>query len=471
MIDVARALLAGAIELLAGVEGADDAPEPEARLLPSGDPLPVAIRDVEPCELGVLEAAAAICQGKISPLELVDACLTRIHETDHVIGAFVRLAEDAARAQAGVADGAWPSGPLYGIPFGVKDLIDTNGLATERGSAVYAGRMAPWDATVVARIRAAGGILVGKTATHEIAAGVSTPHSRNPWNPARMTSGSSGGSAAALAARQVPAALGTDTGGSLRLPSAFCGTTAIRPTHGLVPRDGVMALAPSFDTVGPMARSAADCWLLLQVLLGEQEPLRRIDTGVVRLGVVEHPDIADALKRMRALGVQIEPVELPSLEITGAVASVLQFAEGAAQFRDHQGGFAADIETFLEVGRAVPVTDFLHAQRVRAAIKREYATLFERVDAILMPTVPVPELPHGAEHIDGLPLVAVLMAFTVPAGVAGLPAIAFPCGFSASGMPLGAQLVGPPRTEQRLASLAAAYQDITDWHLRTPPAF
>ncbi|TWP45296.1 amidase [Lentzea tibetensis] len=470
-LEWALPFLTGSAEVIAGVAGADDAPAPQLRKLPFSSPLPVEVPDVaQPHELGALEAAQAIREGKLSPQELLESCLARIAATDEVIGAFVRRSDEAARAQAGVAEAAWPAGPLHGIPFAVKDLIDTNGLATEWGSPVFAGRTAPWDAVVVARLRAAGGILVGKTATHEIAYGVSTPHTRNPWNPDRMASGSSGGSAAALAARQVPAALGTDTGGSLRLPSAFCGTTAIRPTHGLVPREGVMTLAPTFDAVGPMARTARDCWMLLQVLLGGTAALRSLSPEHVRIGVVEHPHTTNVVETFKDLGARVEPVELPSLEVTAAAATVLVFAEAAAEFRD-QGPFADDIQAFLDIGRVVPITDFLHAQRVRAAIKREYAALFERVDVLLTPTSPVTDLPHGISEVDGVPLVPVLTPFTFPASLAGLPAVAFPCGFSESGMPVGAQLMGPPRSEHALASLADTYQRVTEWHTRIPPSF
>jgi aspartyl-tRNA(Asn)/glutamyl-tRNA(Gln) amidotransferase subunit A len=465
---------------IADIEGIGDDEVPDLRLgrdLPLRQEVPATPGTItRPEDLGVIEAAMAIRGGELSPVELLESCLAAIERTDGRIGAFVRLTDDAARKQAQLAGAGPATGVLHGIPFAAKDLIDTVNAATEYGSPAFAGRMPRWDATVLTRVRSAGGILVGKTATHEIAYGVSTPQVRNPWNPDRMTSGSSGGSAAALAARQVPMALGTDTGGSLRLPSAFCGTTAIKPTFGLVPRSGVMLLASSFDTVGPMARSARDCWLLLQVLTrtAPAEPVVvSVDPGRVRIGVA---DVATPYQRavaevLRGSSAQIIDITLPSPDIVQATATVLAFAEAAARFRAHvlRGEpFAQDIQSVLEAGLTVPVADFLHAQRVRAVIRRDYADLFNRVDLILLPTSPISDLPHGISEWKGVPLIPLLTPFTLPASLTGLPAIAFPCGFTDSGMPVGAQLIGPARSEALLAAVTDAYQQATDWHTRKP---
>lgn len=420
----------------------------------------------EPRDLGVVEAALAIRRGELSAAELLGSCLATIDQTEPVIHAFVRRTTDTPPVD----------GVLHGIPYAAKDLVDTAGVACEYGSAVFLGRVPSTDATVVTRIRAAGGVLVGKTATHEIAYGMSTPHARNPWDPSKMTSGSSGGSAAALAARQVPMALGTDTGGSLRVPSAFCGTTAIKPTHGLVPSTGVMSLAPSFDVVGPMARTARDCWLLLRVLTGQApaEPDSPVvDLRHVRVGVTDAvtPDQLAVAETLRELGAQLVDVRLPPMEAAQAVGSVLAFAESSAQFREHLAGgarFTEDVQSLLEAGLTVPVADFLHAQRARAAIRLAYAGLFDQADVLLLPTTPVTDLPHGVSEVDGVPLIPVLTRFTFVANLTGLPAIAFPCGFAPSGMPVGAQLLGPARAEALLAAIAGAYQDVTGWASRTP---
>lgn len=475
----ATPFITGAVAAISGADGISDDEVPT--VAPNDIPLRHQVPDgsaaaTQPNDLGVVEAALAIRRGELSPVELLESCLATIERAEPVVGAFVRLTEDAARAQARLAEAGPATGVLHGIPFAAKDLLDTGNVATEYGSAVFAGRMPRWDATAIARIRAVGGILVGKTATHEIAYGMSTPQVRNPWDPTKMASGSSGGSAAALAARQVPMALGTDTGGSLRVPSAFCGTTAIRPTFGLVPRSGAMLLAPSFDTVGPMARSARDCLLLLQVLTNAAPPEPEsvaVDLRYVRIGIadVSTPDQAAVAETLRELGAQIVAVQLPSLEITQAAGSVLAFAEAAAQFRERVAGgarFGEDIQSLLEAGLTVPVADFLHAGRVRAAIRRDYADLFGRVDLILLPTSPVTDLPHGISEQDGTPLIPLLTPFCFPASVTGLPAIAFPCGFTASGMPIGAQLLGPARTEPLLTAVTDAYQQVTGWHARKP---
>lgn len=260
--------------------------------------------------------------------------------------------------------------------------------------------------------------------------------------------------------------------------ATVCGTTAIKPTHGLVPRSGVMALAPSFDVIGPMARTARDCWLLLRVLTNAAppEPVSvAVDLRAVRVGVaadITTPHQVAVADTLRGLGAEVVEVTLPSVELTQAAASVLAFAEASAEFREHlaRGArFAEDIQSLLEVGLTVPVADFLHAGRVRAAIRHDYAELFGRVDAILLPTCPVTDLPHGITEHDGVPLIPVLTPFTFPANLTGLPAIAFPCGFTPAGLPVGAQLMGPAGTESLLAAVAGAYQQVTDWHTRKPP--
>jgi aspartyl-tRNA(Asn)/glutamyl-tRNA(Gln) amidotransferase subunit A len=441
--------------------------------------------------LGLLDAALAIHAAELSPVELVESCLERIAAIEPAVHAFARVTAREARQAATAAARIRPTGPLHGVPIGVKDLLDTAGVATEGGSAVFAGRVPERDATVVRRVRQAGGILVGKTHTHEIAYGVSTPQSRNPWHLERMTSGSSGGSAAALAAREVPMALGTDTGGSLRLPAAFCGVSAIRPTFGALPGDGVMSLAWSFDTAGPMARSARDCLLLLRVLDGTAPA----DPGAVRdrltgpgllagLSVgIPDPDylapatpevleavlgVADLLQRHGARPVRVTP---PTLALTSRLGAVAAFCESAAIYRDQvrdRESFSPDVQAYLEAGLIVPGADYLDAQRARQLVNRAYAELLREVDVLLSPVTPVPELPHGATELDGVPLLPAMTPFTLPSSVTGLPSLAFPCGFSAAGMPIGAQLMGPAFSETRLAAVVDAYQQLTDWHVRQP---
>jgi aspartyl-tRNA(Asn)/glutamyl-tRNA(Gln) amidotransferase subunit A len=225
-----------------------------------------------------------------------------------------------------------------------------------------------------------------------------------------------------------------------------------------------------------MTRSAGDCWLLLKVLTHAAPPKPvsiTVALNLLRIGVADcaMPAQRAVAATLRTLGAEIIEVELPSLQVTQAAGSVLAFAEASARFREHvqrDAPFAKDIRSLLEVGLAVPVADFMHAGRVRAAIRRDYAELFGRVDAILLPTSPISELPHGIDQVDGTPLIPLLTPFTFPASLTGLPAIAFPCGFSRSGMPVGAQLMGPANTESLLAAVVDAYQHATDWHTRKP---
>jgi aspartyl-tRNA(Asn)/glutamyl-tRNA(Gln) amidotransferase subunit A len=419
-------------------------------------------------------------------LELVDSCLSRIEATEPTVHAFVSVAADQARARAAALTGR-PSALLHGVPVGVKDLIDVAGTVTAAGTTVFT-KPADADAAVVTRVTDAGGIVIGKTATHEIAYGVSTPQTHNPWDPTKMTSGSSGGSAAALAAGNVAAALGTDTGGSLRLPSAFCGTTAIKPTFGLVPMDGVRPLAWSHDVVGPMARDARDALLLLRVLTGSTigDPLHALgkmwSVAGLRVGVPTDaflgPARADVLAAMDSvadvladLGATIVPVTPPAPELFGAVSSVMVFREAAEIYREHVAGepFSHDIQAFLEAGQDARPEDYVMAQRVRRRLIQQLTALLNTVDVLLTPSSPVPDLPHDTQSVDDVPLLALLTAFMFPASLTGLPAIAFPAGATDAGMPIGAQLIGPAHGETLLAGVADAYQSATTWHLRRPP--
>ena len=444
----------------------------------------VAADAVEPWQLGLVDAACAIHDGALTPLELVESCLGRIAATEPAVHAFVSVAEDA-RANAAALTGR-PETVLHGVPVGVKDLIDVAGTVTVAGTTVFT-EPASADATVVSRIRGAGGIVLGKTHTHEIAYGVSTPQTRNPWDTSKMTSGSSGGSAAALAAGQVAAALGTDTGGSLRLPSSFCGTTAIKPTFGLIPTDGVRPLAWSHDVVGPMARDARDALLLLRVLTGtfRGDPLLALgqlpSVAGLRVGVptdafltAAQPDVLAAMDGvadvLADLGATVVPVTPPAPELFGAVSSVLIFREAAEIYREHLAGepFSHDVQAFLEAGQHAREDDYVMAMRVRRRLIQQFTALFTTVDVLLTPSSPVPDLPHGTESVDGVPLIPVLTPFMFPASLTGLPAIAFPAGATDAGMPIGAQLIGPAHAETLLAGVAAAYQQSTPWHLRRP---
>lgn len=451
---------------------------------------------MNPNELNLTEAAGQIRSGDLSASELVESCLDRIAGAEPTVGAFARLAADSARAEARRLDGRASTGPLHGLPIALKDLVFTAGMNTEANCAALAGFCPQADAPVVARLKAAGAIIIGKTNTHELAYGVSCPASRNPWNPRRMTGGSSGGSAAALAARMVPGAIGTDTGGSVRIPSSCCGTTAIKTTAGLVPRDGVHLISLTYDTVGPMARTAADCALLLEAISGPSAgdpysvalaPDRHTEVSAVRLGVPGagffagidvDPEVMEvmetAVDSLTALVGSTGPVEVPNTADHIQAGSAIVFAESAYLLRaireERPDDIGAEPRGIMDMGAALSAPELAEAHDVRRRFRQRYLEVFSRqeVDAIIAPVLPAQTLEHGAETFNGLPLIPALTQFCFPVNGAGLPAIALPGGFASDGLPIGFQLIGPPGADLLLARIGERYQAVTDWHHRSP---
>jgi aspartyl-tRNA(Asn)/glutamyl-tRNA(Gln) amidotransferase subunit A len=443
-------------------------------------------------ELSLAEAADAIRDGKLSPVDLVEDCLRRIALVEPAISAFATITAEAARAEAKRAADAEPHGPLHGVPVAVKDLIDTAGVATEGGCAAFAGRIPTADATVVSRLKTAGAIVVGKTHTHEVAYGLSTPQSRNPWDTSRMTGGSSGGSAAALAAREIPGALGSDTGGSVRNPAAYCGVTGLKTTFGLVPKDRTIVLSWSYDTIGPMARSARDCAILLQVIAGRtpEDPASvdaaldpAFDFAGLRVGIAENwfSDGVDAevlelveagVRELAAIGQGMRPVRLPNIGQHAGAGTAVVFAEASqyhrTRMREAPHLFTEETRGYLEAGTLVPAVDYIAAQQARRLLRAEFEEAFGTVDVIATPVTPCVAPPHGATDIEGVPLIPATTPFTFPVNGVGLPAIALPCGFSRAGLPVGMQLVGPAFSDLRLTTIGDAFQQLTNWHLRAP---
>ncbi len=446
--------------------------------------------------MSLTEAAAAVRARSVTSVQLVEAALARIDATDAAIAAFASVQADQALAAAAKLDASEPIGPLHGVPIAVKDLFFTEGVPTEANCDALTGFTPDRDASVVGRLRAAGAVIVGKTNTHELAYGVSCPASRNPWDTARMTGGSSGGSAAALAARQVFGALGTDTGGSVRIPSNYCGTTGIKTTRGAVPRDGVHLISWTYDTVGPMARSAMDCGVLLDVIAGyspldpfsAKTPLARaaVPSGLV-LGVPDESffegfvtDVEVRAVAERAIGVLelllqgLEEVRVPNTEAHFESGATIVFAESAAlleELRDEKGALIGDeAAAIMADGAAIPGTAFAQAQAARMTVERDYLNVFDDqgVDLIIAPVNPNQVLPHGVETIDDVPLIPSTTQFTFPVNGVGLPSIALPGGFASDGLPIGFQLIGRPFSERTLAAVGAQFQAATDHHLRVP---
>ena len=479
-------------------------------------------------QLSVAEASSRLARREISSAELTDACLERIAAVDGRLSAYITVTADAARAQAAAADrriAAGNAAPLTGIPMQVKDLLCTNGVPTTCASRMLAEYVPVYDATAVARLRAQDVVLLGKGNLDEFGMGSSTENSaffptRNPWDTARVPGGSSGGSAAAVAAGAAPFALGTDTGGSIRQPAAFCGVTGLKPTYGRVSRYGLVAYASSLDQIGPLARDAADCALILQAVAGRDPrdatslpdavPNYAADLTAnisgLRLGIPQEyfgagmdagvrAAVTAAIDRLAALGAEIRAVSLPTTEFALACYYIIAPSECSANLArydgvkygySHQGegdlwqamertrqhGFGAEVKRRIMLGAFALSSGYYDAyyrkaQQVRTLIRQDFARVFAEVDALAAPVTPVPAFPIGERADDPLRMYLVDI-YTLPANIAGLPAMSVPCGFAA-GLPVGLQLIGPHLAEPTLLNLAHAYQQVTGWHRERPP--
>ncbi|WP_369051950.1 amidase [Kineococcus terrestris] len=450
---------------------------------------------VGPADL--VDVAADIAAGRTTSRAVVEACLDRAREWAGA-GAFTHVfAQDAVRAAEGMdllLAAGHRLGPLHGVPVAVKDNIAVAGRPTAAGSAVLAGEVPAEDAPVVRALRSAGAVVVGHTAMHEFAWGGTSdnPHTgtvRNPWDLTRTPAGSSGGSGVAVAVGACWAALGTDTGGSIRLPSAVNGVTGLRPTTGSIAVDGIVPLAWSMDTVGPMARSARDCAVLTAVLTGSA-PSARLHDGVdgLRLGVVdgyslEHVQapvaagVTGLLDALRGLGALVRAVGLPDVEGNLSAQLTVEAAEPSAYhhrwLRERPGDYGRDVRVLLEAGARLPATSYLQAQRYRAVLREQLLRALEDVDVVVTPTLPFTATPVGATHVEvepgrPEPLLGAFMRFTGLPSLTGAPALSVPCGTDADGLPVGAQLIARPGGEDVLFRTAAAFQAVTGHHLRRP---
>lgn len=463
------------------------------------------------------ELAPLIARHKVSPVELVRMLLGRIERLNPQLNAYLTLTAEQALAEArrmekelfGSRGLRRRRGPLHGIPISLKDNIWTRGVRTTAGSKVLRDFLPSDDATVVRRLRRAGAILLGKTNLHEFAYGVTTnnPHfgaTRNPWDTARIPGGSSGGSAAAVAAGLCFASLGSDTGGSIRIPAALCGIVGLKPSFGRVSCHGVVPLCPSFDHVGPLARTVADVAILLGAIAGRDErdettlrvpvpdyraalgkPPRKFRLGRPRHYFWEKLDpevrrVAEAAARsFEPLGGVIEEVSLPHLagsvepSIQIALAEARHFHESAGYFPARAADYGEEVRKRLEAGAEVRAVDYLKALEARKALRADFEAAFTHVDAILSPTVPVAAPRIGEERVgSGSEEEAVrsaLLRLNRPANLTGLPAISVPCGFTRAGLPVGLQLIGRGLDETTLLRIACAYERATEWHKRHPP--
>ena len=476
------------------------------------------------------ELAAGLAAREFSSAELTQAYLARIAARGPALNAFVTVAHESALADAQAADHALKrgdGGALTGLPLVHKDIFCTAGLRTTCGSRMLDQFVAPYDATVVAKLKDAGTVLLGKTNMDEFAMGSSSETSyygavKNPWNLALVPGGSSGGSAAAVAARLSPVATGTDTGGSIRQPAALCGVTGLKPTYGRVSRYGMIAFASSLDQAGVIATSAADVALLLKAMAGfDPRDSTSVDTPVpdypallgesiagLRIGIVKEffdkgldadnaRRIEEAISLYTRLGATLQEVSLPNLPLSVPTYYVVapaecssnlarfdgvRFGHRCAKPRDLQDlyrrsrgeGFGAEVKRRIMTGTYVLSAGYydayyLKAQRVRQLIAKDFADAFSQVELLVAPTTPTPAFPIGAKMAD--PITMYLNdIYTIGANLAGLPAISIPCGF-VQGLPVGLQLVGPHFAEERILNAAHAYQLESAWHREIPQGY
>jgi aspartyl-tRNA(Asn)/glutamyl-tRNA(Gln) amidotransferase subunit A len=438
--------------------------------------------------LGARELLDAFRARRLSPVEVFDAHAARIAEVDGELGAFralclERAAEEACHAEHAYRDGGRPR-PLEGLPFAAKDIFDTAGVPTGYGSAMFAGHVPAADAAAVACLRAAGAILVGKTATHEFAWGITSVNAqvgtpRNPVDPRRVAGGSSGGSAVALGSHQVPFALGSDTGGSVRIPSSFCGTAGLKPTFQAIPRDGVWPLAASLDHVGAMARTASDLVPWLAELSGPPSappaPAESARVGLcpdlhlVALATDVQAVFDDAVTALGNVAAEVSTVAFPGADRIHPTFVTIQGTEAvishrrAGLFPARAAEYGDDVRGRLEAASSITLEQYADAVAARLTLERRCAALFEHVDLVITPiTAAAPSLIEDPDEVDHLgrrmPLRDCVLPYTVPQDLFGLPACAVPAGRDASGLPVGVQLWGPRGTDGLVVQVAAALE-------------
>ena len=476
------------------------------------------------CDLSASEIADQIARREVSAVEVTRAFLDRIKTHDGKLGCYLSVDEKGALAQAAEVDDGKRTGPLAGVPVALKDIFVTRGLETTCGSKILKGWVPPYEGTPSRKLAEAGAVLLGKLNMDEFAMGSSNENSalgpvRNPWALDHVPGGSSGGSAAAVAAGLCAAALGTDTGGSIRQPASLCGIVGLKPTYGRVSRYGVVAFASSLDQVGPMCRTAEDAALVLQAIAGhdpadstsipDAPPRYRdfLDRGIdgLRIGIpkeyftsgidpeVEHA-VRAAIRELETHGAKTVEISLPHTDYGIAAYYIIATAEASSNLARYDGvrfglrapaktlsemylrtraeGFGPEVKRRIMLGTYVLRAGYYEAyygkaQKVRTLLRQDFARAFEQCDVIVTPTSPTPGFKLGERTDDPLQMY-LADVFTVACNLAGLPGMSIPCGF-AGRLPIGLQLLGPPLGEPQLFRVAGAYQLRTDWHKRRPP--
>lgn len=489
----------------------------------------------ELCHSTICDLSRLLDRGGLSAVELMRAMIARTKAVEPRVGAFNSFDEDDALAQARASDerrsraGGAGGRPLEGIPIGLKDVISAAGQPLTASSRMLAGFVSPYDATVTAKLRDAGAICWGRLNLDEFAMGSSTENSAfrttsNPWDLERVPGGSSGGSAAAVSAGEATAALGSDTGGSIRQPAALCSVVGLKPTYGRVSRYGLIAFASSLDQIGPFARSVEDAaWVLGAIAGHDRRDSTSVDAGVPdyrrgmdalaksgrkwTLGIPREyfgegldPEVGAAVEKAietyRTLGCEIREVSLPHTRYAVGTYYIIATAECSSNLARYDGvryghrskdatdavdiyfksraeGFGQEVKRRIILGTYVLSSGYydayyLRAQKVRTLIRRDFLEAFKGVDAIVTPTSPTPAFRKGEKAAD--PLAMYLNdIYTIGVNLAGLPGISIPCGFTRGGLPIGLQVIGQPFKETEMLAVAAAYERVTDWRLRRPP--
>ncbi|MDQ5986412.1 MAG: Glutamyl-tRNA(Gln) amidotransferase subunit A [Syntrophus sp. SKADARSKE-3] len=446
-------------------------------------------------------------RGEFSALDLIEACLRQIEFLDPTINAFIKLTPELARMEALQADTVLKIRPLFldkfpllGIPIALKDLFETAAIHTTAGSKFFADYIPKEDAQVVQKIKLSGGVVLGKTNTHEIALGVTgvNPHYgavKNPWDITRVTGGSSSGSAAAVATGMCMAALGTDTGGSIRIPASLCGVVGLKPTYGRVSTRGVITLSWNLDHVGPLTRTVRDAALMLAVMAGYDpydpssvdipldDYLRRLECGImgchVALAVGEYVETSDPLvlagvteaaQVFKDLGAQVDKVDTSWLADLALANTRMTQADGAAFHRErlaeHPDWFGADVRQRLETGAALTSSEYVLSRRAQVEGRRRFEMFFEKYDLLLLPTTPITA--PLIEETKAVEAVRQLTRFTAPFNLAGVPALSVPCGFSNDNLPMGLQIISKHWNDAKVLQAGHAFEQATQWHNRVP---
>lgn len=474
--------------------------------------------------LSLNRASELLRRGDVSSVELTQAVLDRIEKVEPKVHAFVTLLRDRALQEAMAADKEKGSSPLTGIPIAVKDIFCTEGVLTTCGSKILENFIPPYDATVVARLKEAGVVIVGKTNMDEFAMGSSNETSYfgttcNPWDLSKIPGGSSGGSAAAVAAGECFGAIGTDTGGSIRQPASVCGVVGLKPTYGRVSRYGMIAFASSLDQAGPFGWEVKDCALLLQAIAGHdpkdstsvprpvpnyleeiEKPLRPLRVGVPKEYFMEGIDseversVLNAIETLRGLGAQVSEMSLPFTQYAVPVYYIIAPSEASSNLARYDGvkygfrakggedlltlyrktrseGFGEEVKRRIMIGTYALSSGYydayyLKAQQVRTLIRKDFERAFESYDLIVTPTSPTPAFGIG-EKTDPIQMY-LSDIFTISCNLAGLPGISLPCGLSSEGLPIGLQMIAPAFEEGRLLRVAHAYEQATPWHKQRP---